>query len=293
MTQAAVAAAPPAGPLAGLRREAGRLRRDAPGYAGTALLLAAFAVPTLVAHGLDARTIDGVGVWAKPLKFQLALGVYCLTLAFYARFVPRRVRDGRGWRAFTALVIAAVLIEAAWVAGAAFLGERAHYNFTHALLAPAYPVMGLLATVLTAATAQYAWAMHRHTHLSPAALKGGLVLGLGLTLPLTLATAFYLSAGAGHHVVAGVAEGVIRGSGGVDAGGLALFGWSRGDGDLRVAHFFATHALHGVPLLALALASLGWKGRGAARAAALAWTSLVGFAFVEALAGYPFLGGLG
>ena len=249
-------------------------------------------MPTLVAHGLDARTIDGVGVWTKPLKFHLALVAYCLTLAFYARFVPRAVREGRAWRSWTAVVIGAILAEIAWLTYAASLGERSHFNTTDPALAAVYPVMGVLAAILTTATAQYAWAIHRRaTGLAPA-VKGGLVLGLGLTLPLTLVTAFYLSAGTGHHVPPG-AEGTIVGTGGVDASGLALFGWSRTEGDLRVAHFLATHALHAVPLLALALASLGWTGRWAARAAALAWTLLVGVAFVGAIQGRPLLGAIG
>src|SRR5262245_4841369 len=44
-----------------------------PLYAGAALCLAAFIAPTLVAMTLDARTLAGVNVWLKPLRFEVAL----------------------------------------------------------------------------------------------------------------------------------------------------------------------------------------------------------------------------
>lgn len=79
-----------------------------------------------------------------------------------------------------------------------------------------------------------------------------------------------------------------------DAGGLWLMGWSRDGGDLRVAHFFATHALHFVP--ALALVSTTVFGRSAlwpARLGALLFVAFVVYCFVEALVGQPFLGFIG
>ena len=296
MTTLALSAPSPA--LAEIRR----WYDDAPAYAATAILLALLAVPTFAALLLDARTIDDISGWTKPLKFQLALSVYAGTLAFYARFIRETVRDDRLWRLFTALVVFCIFAETAWLVFAAGLGERAHFNTSHALLTPVYPVMGILATILTAATAQFAWGIHRHaTRLEPA-LRSGLVWGLGLTLPLTLVTAFWLSTGAGHHVepgaiadvlangpAAGTSVNPLAGTLGSDANGATLFGWARENGDLRVAHFFATHAMHGVPLLALVFAALGAKGAWSGRIAAFGWTALVAATFAQALAGRPFL----
>jgi hypothetical protein len=75
-----------------------------------------------------------------------------------------------------------------------------------------------------------------------------------------------------------------------DAGGLLLFGWSRNGGDLRVPHFFATHIMQALPLLALTLdrirpdrARVGiWIG-------ALLSIALVGATFVQAASGRPFI----
>jgi len=73
--------------------------------------------------------------------------------------------------------------------------------------------------------------------------------------------------------------------------GLPLMGWSRSVGDLRVAHFLATHALHGIPLAGL-IAVLTLPDATARRAVLLAsagYAALVVATFVQALAGQPFL----
>ena len=50
-------------------------------------MLAAMA-PTAFAALVDSREFLGIDVWMKPFKFELALAVYTLTLAFFARFLP-------------------------------------------------------------------------------------------------------------------------------------------------------------------------------------------------------------
>ena len=103
-------------------------------------------------------------------------------------------------------------------------------------------------------------------------------------MPLTLVTAGTMSQMGGHWV----------GGAPQDAVGLAVMGWARGGGDLRVAHFFATHAMHILPLLALVSARVfGGRSLMPVRASALLYTGLVAFTFAQALMGRPFLPGLG
>jgi hypothetical protein len=79
-----------------------------------------------------------------------------------------------------------------------------------------------------------------------------------------------------------------------DAGGFPLMGWSRDGGDLRAAHFFATHALHFVPALGLLAAAIfGGESRAPVRLIAAAYAGFVLFLFVQALMGLPFLPGIG
>ena len=57
------------------------LREDEPRFYALAVLLAVSTVPTVAAMLVDQRTLLGDSVWVKPLKFQIALVIYLLTLA--------------------------------------------------------------------------------------------------------------------------------------------------------------------------------------------------------------------
>lgn len=251
-----------------------------PIFAAAGLFLAMLAIPLLAAAWVDARTFNGINIWIKPLKFAVSISVYLLTLAAVAPLLPPGfVRTGY-YRAFAGLVLLAVAFEMVMIIGAAALGTASHFNVATPLAAGLYTAMGILAVVLTSASAVYAWALARAERRVWPVLHDGLVLGLALVLPLTLVTAFTLGSNDGHWV------GGTRS----DAGGLPVLGWSRDGGDLRVAHFFSTHAMHFVPAAALAAALvLGPARRWPAWAAAVALVGLVAFTFVQALQGRPFL----
>lgn len=263
----------------------GRLAADSARYVPLGLFLALAMVPMWAALALDLRLFNGLNVWVKPLKFHFALSVYLLTLAWFTRYASPEVTSRRWWRWHERAVVFAVLAEVLWIGGAAALGTGSHFNESTPLLRVLYGSMGVGAVVLTTASTTLAWAIHRHadTGLSPA-MKAGLVWGLALTLPLTLVTAGAMSQMGGHWV-GGARHDVV---------GLAVMGWARDGGDLRVAHFFATHAMHILPLVALASARVfGGRSLMPVRASAMLYTGLVVFTFVQALMGRPFLPGLG
>jgi hypothetical protein len=257
-----------------------RLSADSPRFTSLALFLAISMLPVLGAHALDQRVFQGINVWTKPLKFQLALVVYLLTLAWFARFAPVATRHQGRWIMHEQAIGWAIVAEMVWIGGAAAWGTASHFNQSTPLLAVVYGFMGLAAILLTTATTTLAVAIDRNpdTGLSPT-VKAGLVWGLGLTLPLTLVTAGTMSLLSGHWV----------GGTGTDAGGLPLMGWSHDGGDLRVAHFFATHAMQLIPLAAWVWARfLGHRKRWPALVMALMYSGFVLWTFAQALRGLPF-----
>jgi hypothetical protein len=248
-----------------------RLWTDAPALTGLALFIALTAVPVMGAALIDPRSFLDAPVWQKPLQFHLALSVYVLTLAFFARFLPPGMTADRRWRGYVGVIAVCVLAELAWIGGAASFGVASHFNVDDPVMAAIYGVMGLFAVTLTSACLVMGVAIWRNpaSTLTPA-MRLAIALGLILTFVLTLIAAGTMSSMPGHHVGTPVTGARVP-----------VVGWSREVGDLRVAHFLATHALHVVPLA-------GFTG-----SRPLVWATALGFAavtlavFVLGLAGRP------
>ena len=269
--------------LTGPGAVAGEAVRREPAYAAACVLVAASMGPVLLAHAIDPRVM-GAGVlaepiWLKPLKFQVALTLYLGTLAVFALARPARPRRPRAYAAFTWVVVAAVLFEVAVIAGAAAMGTTSHFNTATPTAAAVYTAMGVGAVTLTSASLVTGAMIARGGQGDPV-LRLGLALGLVLTFATTLIVAGAMSGMSGRLI--GEAPAGAR---------LPLLGWSREAGDLRAPHFLATHAMHVVPGLALLAA---WRlppasARRATWLGAAAFAALIAGAFVQALAGRPFL----
>ena len=262
----------------------GKVRNAEPGFFAFALLMLIAMAPTGFAAFADPREFQGVDIWLKPLKFEFALFVYFGTLAFFALFLPKGTTGKRWYRLFSGAVGIAAVLEIIWIGGAAALGTASHFNQTLFGMI-VYSFAGIGATLIASATAVYAVQIARNTvtGLSPA-VKESLVTGLALTLPLTLISAGTMSQ-MGTHFIGGAPT---------DAGGVPLMGWSRDGGDLRAAHFFATHVMHFIPAFGLVSAALfGPTNRWPVRILAVAFTAFVLFLFGQALMGRPFLPLLG
>jgi hypothetical protein len=260
------------------------IRAAEPRFLALGLLLVAAMAPTGFAAALEVRQFHGIDVWEKALKFEFALAIYLLTLAFYARWLPAGLSSRRWYRIYSGAVVAAITAEMIWIGGASAMAVASHFNETP-LGAIIYPLMGGAAVVLTSASMVFAVQTWRNRSSGlPPVLREALVTGLALVLPLTLITAGTMSAMGGHWV--GGAEN--------DTGGLMLMGWARDGGDLRVAHFFATHAMHFIPAAGFVSALfLGDDARLPLRLVTVAFLALVAFTFIQALAGHPFFPMLG
>ncbi|HEX7080383.1 MAG TPA: hypothetical protein VF329_05170 [Gammaproteobacteria bacterium] len=271
-------------PVARLRAAAHSFRilhRRQPALAAAAAIALLGAVPCLLAMLVDARTVNGVDVWIKPTKFFVSLTVYFATLAWAFGYLPRAAQRTLAGKLVIRGAIAAAVYEMTWIVAAAANGTTSHFNTSSLLSQAAYAVGGLASLVLIGAILVQGVmiARQRAVPIAPA-LRWGIVAGAVIAFGATLITAGYMST-SGAHWVGGVAS---------DAQGLPLLGWSRTGGDLRVAHFFALHAQQAMPALGLLAVALGRpRACGAVLLGALGWVALVGYTFVQALRGVPFL----
>ena len=256
----------------------GRMQDDAPLLFQGGLFCAALVILFGLAATLDERVFQDVNVWVKPLKFALALAIYLLSLAFFARFASETHNRSRRVRRFHGVVLFCIVGELVWIGGAAMWGVGSHFNVSSLLMGTIYGVMGVFAVTLTTATLVQGIAILR---------QGGdaVVQSIGTSLIATFATtclvAGYMSSNGSHFV------------GGSSSDLLPFLGWARDVGDLRVSHFFATHIMQFGPVMAIVLGFLGLSGRAVSYGPALFFGALTVATFVQAVMGLPFLPGIG
>jgi hypothetical protein len=211
-----------------------------------AAFMIALAVPTIFALYLDGRTISGVPVWVKPLKFEASIALHFLTLALLLGLVRPETRDSWWMRGAFMVAAAAGIFEIAYIAVQAARGRASHYNLETEVEATMYSLMGIGAVTLAAIALVLAIVIAlRPASGIGAGLKAGALTGLGFGAVATLVTAGFLSTGAAFNP--GEWVNGLR----VDTARLPLVGWSMTSGDMRVPHFFATHLMQAVPLAGL------------------------------------------
>jgi hypothetical protein len=256
------------------------LIRPDPILARIALAMLLSLLLTVPAWLLDDRLFQGDNVWLKPIKFQIALLVYFGTLAVLAMWLPDGTTRTPRMRLLLTLAGLAAIAEMLWIGGAAMFAVASHYN-PQPLLSAIYLLMGAFAVLLLWVSLVFGVAFWRdRASALPDPVRLSLALGLILTFALSLLAAGTLASLPGRYV--GVP---------VTGATLPLLGWSREVGDLRVAHFLATHALHAIPLVGLAAAAL-FRAPGAnlvVWAGAAGFSGLTLFTYVQALGGRPFL----
>lgn len=249
--------------------------------AHAALVMLALIPLCLIALAADARTLNGVSVWAKPLKFQVSLILHLMTAAVLLHLVQPAARNGASMRAVALALAVCALLETAYITLQAARGRASHFNFDTPLDSALYSAMGVGAVLLIAGAA---WIGVRILRRPADGVGPGLRLGAGLGLILGAAATFAVAGYLGNN------GGPWVGGAPRDAASLPFVGWARDGGDLRVPHFFATHLMQALPLAGWAADR--WAGR---RAPALVWAAaglglaLVAGTFLQALAGRPFL----
>lgn len=197
----------------------------------------------------DERTLGGVSVWEKPIKFFISSAIFGITYSWLSSFIDKSSRSVRLAGSVIAVSLAIELILITAVAG---VGDTSHFNVSSPLAITIWSLMATFISVVLIATVILSFLIIRDNSQAFGVRMGlGLgsmntAVGMGLAFLMTSPTANQL---ANFQGIAG-AHSVGTSDGGP---GLPFLGWSTIAGDLRVGHFFGLHSIQvAIALLVLA-----------------------------------------
>jgi len=249
--------------------------------AGVAAMLAPLPA-TIIAALTDPHTFNGGNAWLKPMHFELSIAIHLATLALLVPLLSDTWQRSRLIRWTMLISVFANIAEVIYISLQAARGEASHFNQTSQLAFALYGLMGLGAVLIVLGSGVFGYGIWRSpTPAGSPNLHRGAALGLMLGSGATLLLAGYLSQQAHGHWVGGPQT---------DAFGLPFLGWATRGGDLRVPHFFATHAMQALPLAGLAADRLGLaRTNWLMPAAAGLYFAGVLALFVQAVMGVPLI----
>lgn len=187
----------------------------------------------------DERTLGGVSVWEKPIKFFISSAIFGITYSWLSSFIDK----GSRWVRMAGSVIAVSLaLELVLITAVAGSGDKSHFNVSSPLAITIWSLMATFISLVLIATVVLSLLIIRDKSQA-AGVRLGLGLGslntavgMGLAFLMTSPTANQL---ANFQGIAG-AHSVGTSDGGP---GLPFLGWSTVAGDLRVGHFFGLHSI--------------------------------------------------
>ncbi len=95
----------------------------------TATICLVLFLPTALIGFADTRTLDGAGIWAKPLKFQFSLGLHWLTVAMLLTFLATGVQQRASTLVPLRLAALCTVMEVLYITLQAARGRHSHFNF--------------------------------------------------------------------------------------------------------------------------------------------------------------------
>jgi hypothetical protein len=195
-----------------------------------------FTIICLIGLAIDDRTLMGINVWIKPLKFSISGGIYILTLGFLTTLYPFSKRKKS---IITNIVALTLLIEIAIIIYQGARGVQSHYNISNPFDGILFAAMGILIAINVIIMVLFIFETVRLKLDTSKTVQWAILLGWIIVVVGSWVGGQMISQ-MGHNV--GVADG---------GAGLPLVNWSTIAGDLRIAHFFGLHAIQVIPLFAL------------------------------------------
>lgn len=221
------------------------------------------AVGCLIGVFIDDRTLLGVNVWIKPLKFSISVGIYIFTVGYLMTLYPYSKRKKN---CINNIVTWTLLIEVCIIIYQASRGVQSHYNVSSPFDGLLFAAMGLLTAINVLIIVLFIFDTIRLKLKTFKSIQWAILLGWLIVL---------FGSWVGGQMINEMSHTIGA------------------DGDLRIAHFFGLHSIQIIPLFAL------WISNRLKRANrtqiiivtvfTLLYVSGIGFTFYQAKQGLPLL----
>lgn len=212
------------------------VKEESPIMHRIALVILWIGVGCLVGLYVDDRTLMGVNVWIKPLKFSLSIAIFLYTAGYLITKYPYSRKKKLIMNQVTAW---SLLLEFIIIAYQASRGVQSHYNTATPLDAILFLLMGVFVGINVVLMLVFIIDTIRLKLNTTKVMQWAILLGW---------LSIFFGSWVGGQMIGQLGHNVGAADGGA---GLPLVNWSTIAGDLRIAHFFALHGLQIIPLFAV------------------------------------------
>lgn len=254
------------------------VKKQSPILYGIVIIHFLLAIVAIIGLCIDDRSLMGVNVWIKPLKFSISGAIYILTLGYLITLYPYSKRKRNS---INNIVAWTLLIEIGIIVGQGARGVQSHYNKFTVLDSLLFAFMGLLIMINVLIMLLFIIDTIRLKLKTEKSIQWAILLGWIIVV---------VGSWIGGQMISQMSHNVGVVDGGV---GLPLVNWSTIGGDLRIAHFFGLHSIQIIPIFAFLL-SKKWKTSHKNQIVmvtifGLIYAFLIGFVFYQAKQGIPFI----
>ncbi len=254
------------------------VRNQSPIFYGIVIIHFIFAIVSIAGLFIDHRTVMGVNVWIKPLKFSISIAIYLITVGYLITLYPYSKRKKNSINNITSFTL---LIEMGIIFYQASRGVPSHFNESTVLDALLFAAMGIMIAINVLIMVLFIFDTIRLKLKTAKSIQLAILLGWVIIV---------VGSWIGGQMVSQMSHNVGVADGGT---GLPLVNWSTIGGDLRIAHFFGLHGIQIIPLFALWV-SKKWKITHTNQSITvtvfgLLYASWIGFVFYQAKQGIPLI----
>ena len=235
-------------------------------------------IPCIAGMIIDERTLMGINVWIKPLKFAISGAIYIATVGFLITLYPYSQRKKS---IINNTVSITMLVEFLIILYQGFKGVKSHYNMESIINSLLFATMGILVGINVLIMLMFIIDTMRKKLSTSKVIQWSIFLGWLVV---------FFGSWIGGQMINQMSHNVGIEDGGA---GLPILNWSTIAGDLRVAHFFGLHGLQIIPLFAFVV-SQKWKATLKSHIVistifAVVYVTWIGYTFYQAKQGIPLI----